>query len=154
MFVRASIENLEQIIEIERQSFDKPWTENHFRTDIKKSSSYNRVYLKNKRVVAYLFGFCVLDEFHLNNIAVCEKYRNKGIGTILIKNLLFYLQCKKVKSVYLEVSESNLFACNLYEKIGFVAQGRRKDYYAKGDDAILYTLELLWLNGLEENQKK
>ena len=63
MFARASIENLEQIIEIELQSFDKPWTENHFRSDIKNSSSYNRVYLKNKRVVAYLFGFCVIDEF-------------------------------------------------------------------------------------------
>ena len=30
----------------------------------------------------------------------------------------------------------------LYEKMGFVYNGERIDYYSKGDNAILYILEL------------
>ena len=53
-----------------------------------------------------------------------------------------YLKEIEVKSVFLEVSSSNLPARKLYEKMGFVPQGERKDYYTKGDDAVLYTLEI------------
>ena len=56
--------------------------------------------------------------------------------------MVSYLNDLKVKSVLLEVSSSNLPAQKLYEKMGFVCQGERKDYYTKGDDAVLYTLEI------------
>ena len=44
--------------------------------------------------------------------------------------------------MYLEVSASNLPAQNLYEKFNFKPYGERKDYYSKGDSAILYNLDL------------
>ncbi len=42
------------------------------------------------------------------------------------------------RKVWLEVHEHNLAARNLYEKLGFTAQGRRAKYYRDGSDAILY----------------
>ena len=141
MIVSASHEHLEPILVIENASFSKPWTEYHFKSDLNNKISINWVYQKNDYVVGYLFGWHVMDEYHLNNIAVADSFRGAGIGMHLLKNMELYLKEIEVKSVFLEVSSSNLPARKLYEKMGFVSQGERKDYYTKGDDAVLYTLE-------------
>ena len=141
MIVLASHEHLEPILVIENASFSKPWTEYHFKSDLNNKISVNWIFLKNDQVVGYLFGWHVMDEYHLNNIAVAESFRGAGIGIHLLKNMELYLKEIEVKSVFLEVSSSNLSARKLYEKMGFVPQGERKDYYTKGDDAVLYTLE-------------
>lgn len=45
--------------------------------------------------------------------------------------------------MYLEVREHNPSARALYEKLGFVEVGKRKDYYKyPADDAVLYTLSV------------
>ena len=142
MIVSASHEYLEQILNIERSSFSKPWTEYHFKTDLNNKISVNWVYLNNIQVIGYLFGWHVMDEYHLNNIAVAKRFRENGTAIHLLKNMVSYLNDIEVKSVLLEVSSSNLPAKKLYEKIGFVPQGERKDYYSKRDDAILYILEI------------
>jgi ribosomal-protein-alanine N-acetyltransferase len=141
MILLACHEHLEQVLVIERASFSKPWTEYHFKSDLNNKISVNWIFLKNNQVVGYLFGWHVMDEYHLNNIAVAESFRGAGIGIHLLKNMELYLKEIEVKSVFLEVSSSNLPARKLYEKMGFVPQGERKDYYTKGDDAVLYTLE-------------
>ena len=142
MIVSASHEYLEQILTIERSSFSKPWTKYHFMSDLNNKISVNWVYLNNIQVIGYLFGWHLMDEYHLNNIAVAKSFRENGTAIHLLKNMVSYLNDIKVKSVLLEVSSSNLPARKLYEKMGFVPQGERKDYYTKGDDAVLYTLEI------------
>jgi ribosomal-protein-alanine N-acetyltransferase len=141
MIIRASPTHLEDILVIERESFKKPWTKYHFKSDLNNKISVNWIFLKKEQVVGYLFGWHVKDEYHLNNIAVAESFRGNGISIHLLRNMELHLKDIKVKSVYLEVSSSNLPARKLYEKMGFVPQGECKDYYAKGDDAVLYTLE-------------
>ena len=141
MIVSASHGHLEQILTIERASFIKPWTEYHFKSDLNNKISENWVYLNNIQVIGYLFGWHVMDEYHLNNIAVAKDFRENGTAIYLLENMILYLNDIKVNSVFLEVSSSNLPARKLYEKIGFVPQGERKDYYTKGDDAVLYMLE-------------
>ena len=142
MIVSASHEYLEQILTIDRSSFSKPWTKYHFMSDLNNKILVNWVYLNNIQVIGYLFGWHVMDEYHLNNIAVAKRFRENGTAIYLLKNMVSYLNDIKVKSVLLEVSPSNLPARKLYEKMGFVPQGERKDYYTKGDDAVLYTLEI------------
>ena len=142
MIVLASHEHLEPILVIENASFSKPWTEYHFKSDLNNNVSINWVYQKDDYVVGYLFGWHVMDEYHLNNIAVADSFRGAGIGIHLLNNMESYLRGIKVKSVLLEVSSGNLPARKLYKKMGFVPQGERKDYYTKGDDAVLYTLEI------------
>ena len=142
MIVSASHEHLESILVIERASFSKPWTKYHFKSDLNNKISINWVYQKNDYVVGYLFGWHVMDEYHLNNIAVADSFRGAGIGIHLLNNMESHLRGIKVKSVLLEVSSGNLPARKLYKKMGFVPQGERKDYYTKGDDAVLYTLEI------------
>ncbi len=138
----AELADVDHIYSIEKLSFEHPWSKSHFLNDIQNKYSKNWVWTENNRIVAYLFGHLIVDEYHLHNIAVSNEYRKKGIALKLMEKMLNFSKENKVKAVFLEVSSSNLPACKLYEKKGFVAQGIRKKYYPNGDDALLYTLIL------------
>ena len=47
-----------------------------------------------------------------------------------------------LKRIYLEVSERNRIAKNLYEGFGFKKQGHRSNYYSDGTNAKMYKLEI------------
>ncbi len=145
MIVQAKNEHLKYIVNIEKQSFRQPWTLLHFVDDLNRENiSMNYVFISENEheVAGYLFGYRIDNEYHLNNIAVHQKFRRNKIGTKLLEYLFQQLINLNVKKVFLEVSANNLAARKLYESMGFIPTGLRKDYYTKGDDALLYTLEL------------
>ena len=61
---------------------------------------------------------------------------------MLMENLFYRLTNKQIKTIHLEVSNSNLLAQKLYKEIGFKQCGIRKNYYSKGDHALLFNLDL------------
>jgi ribosomal protein S18 acetylase RimI-like enzyme len=63
----------------------------------------------------------------LVDIAVLPQYRNKGIGTLLIKELCAEAARKDV-SVRLQVLKSNGAAARLYERLGFSMTGEDSIY--------------------------
>ena len=105
-------------------------------------NSDNWVYLVDERVVGYIIGCIICDEFHLNNIAVHPKYLRRSIGKALIKHIIKRIRYRDVQSILLEVCAHNISAQKCYQSIGFVQVGKRKDYYSIGSDAILYNLDL------------
>lgn len=70
---------------------------------------------KNHAIVAFAswwnFEWCVFLEY----ISVTKKYRNKGVGTSVLKEILF---CNEL--LILECSENNMELLNFYKKRGFV----------------------------------
>ena len=138
----ANTSHLDQILQIEKMEFENPWTYNQIKADLLSiKNSENLVYLINDGVIGYILGSLVLDEFHLNNIAVKKKFQSIGIGRMLMENLFYRLKNKKIKRIYLEVSDSNLHAQKLYKKMGFDQYGIRRNYY-KGAHALLFNLDL------------
>ena len=76
MILEAETTHLTDILEIERLSFDKPWSEDHFARDINNNDiSYNWVAVKDNKTVGFLFGLFTKYEYHLNNIAVIPDYK-------------------------------------------------------------------------------
>ncbi len=144
MIKKATFDHLDEIIEIENSSFDRPWSVIHFRSDLDKEEiSRNWVYLENKQVLGYAFGWLIENEYHLNNIAVKAEFRSKGIASNLLDFIITDLINLNADTIMLEVSANNLLARKLYEAKGLIPIGARKDYYTKGDDAVLYILELM-----------
>ena len=128
---------------IERELFDQPWSEVHITEELEKITvSQNWVLIENNLVIGYVFGWMIEGEYHLNNIAVNKQFQGKGLGQELLKTVLDYVKSRSGKLVFLEVMHDNEHAIRLYEKNGFTAVGKRKNYYTKGKHAILYTLEL------------
>ena len=144
MIVPAKLHHLNDIVRIENSIFNKPWTRNQIKNDIQSNiDSENWVFIMDELVVGYIFGCKIYDEFHLDNIAVHPEYLRRSIGKELIRHIISRVISHDIKVILLEVSANNIPAQKCYKSLGFTQRGIRKDYYSKGDDAILYYLDLM-----------
>ena len=98
---------------------------------------------KEERVLGFLVARTLESEWEIENIAVIAERQRSGLGRALLGELVSRARLAGGSSVILEVRESNAAACALYEKLGFMEEGRRKSYYhAPKEDAVLYRLRL------------
>jgi ribosomal-protein-alanine N-acetyltransferase len=86
----------------------------------------------------------VLDELHINNLAVLPEHRRAGIGTDLLLRVLADGVTLGANRATLEVRRSNEAAQKLYEKFGFTVAGVRRLYYSSPPEDAL----ALWREGL------
>ena len=148
LFDRVTIEpmtywDLEQVMAIERASFARPWTPTGFRTELERQPAVCLVLREGFQVYGYLVFWNLPPEIHVLNIAVKPGLRRKGLGRLLLDYLCEYGREIGSQEIFLEVRPSNTGAMALYQKMGFVQTGRRKNYYAENkEDAILMTLNL------------
>ena len=90
-------------------------------------------------ILGFLIARCPANEWEIENVVVDLGCRKSGLATSLVRELLAEARTEGVASIILEVRESNRPALQLYEKIGFKHEGRRKDYYqSPPEDAILF----------------
>lgn len=61
-------------------------------------------------------------------VGVIEKYRGKGLGTMLVKRAMNWSCEKEAEKVAIHVDEKNKVAFNLYSKLGFKVMRRRLFY--------------------------
>ncbi|MCS4542308.1 MAG: ribosomal protein S18-alanine N-acetyltransferase [Euryarchaeota archaeon] len=92
-------------------------------------------------VVGYVVGIIGTirwkGEGYILAIAVDPSYRKKGIGTVLMTNIINRLKSRGAKRVYLEVKASNSAAQYFYSKLGFKEIGVEKGHYPDGEDALV-----------------
>ena len=100
-------------------------------------------------MVAYdeeaLVGTCGLvtsfDEGEVLNVSVRKEYRQQGIALQLLQSLLEEGRQKGIRHFTLEVREGNVAARTLYEKLGFVCEGIRPNFYRNPtENAAIYWL--------------
>jgi ribosomal-protein-alanine N-acetyltransferase len=136
----SSPDQIDSILAIEHASFTNPWTREMYQTELE------------NRGVSFCFlahdpdgntvGFCsvwrVLDELHINNLAVLPKYRRAGVATALLERALAEGAASGAARATLEVRRSNDPARLLYERFGFAVAGIRRAYYTKPvEDALV-----------------
>jgi ribosomal-protein-alanine N-acetyltransferase len=139
---KAKSSDIPEVVKIETASFTHPWEESLFFDTLSANGKYFFVYESDNKPVAYIIFETVLDEGNITDLAVEAKYRNKGIGKELIEKTLSLAKELKIKSIFLEVRESNEAARKLYRKLGFKLLGKRKGYYPKNEDALTYIYEI------------
>ena len=92
-------------------------------------------------IQGFVVALCAGKEWEIENLAVAENQRRKGVATALLRSLLQQAQAAGAACLLLEVRESNAAALRSYEKVGFSAAGRRNRYYHGPDeDALLLRL--------------
>lgn len=129
--------------ELEKRCFSSPWEFEEYEKSRQREDFSCLCAYTDGEFSGFLMAFHVLDECHLLDIATEEKFRRRGVGAALIRELMKRAGEKDGSVIYLEVREKNQAARGLYEKLGFVPVGKRKDYYKyPTDDAVLYTLTL------------
>ncbi|RMF93168.1 MAG: ribosomal-protein-alanine N-acetyltransferase [Candidatus Schekmanbacteria bacterium] len=139
---KMSIQDVPFVVEIENKCFSRPWTEEMFLFELKRSR-VSKMYCarldpKKNILCGYVCFWLFPGEAQITNIAVDPLYRRKGIGRKLLKHAIKRISQKNINEIFLEVRVSNAPALCLYESEGFVKIGRRKRYYSDtGEDAFL-----------------
>lgn len=132
--------HLDDVYIIETECFSHPWSRQSLENELNNETSLFLVAKEENEVIGYIGMSIVIDEGYIFNVAVREKYRNKGVATALINELVTCGKKNSFSFITLEVRESNLPAISLYSKFGFVKAGERKDYYSNPkENAILMT---------------
>ncbi len=135
---KMTIEDLYQVMEIERDCFPVPWSVNSFLRDIK--NNLDALYLLayfNDKLGGYTGGWLIDRELHIANLAVDRRLRRRGIATKLINKLVCLSREQGGLHATLEVRVSNTVAINLYQKLGFKIVGCKSGYYSNNNEDAL-----------------
>jgi [ribosomal protein S18]-alanine N-acetyltransferase len=144
MLSAMALDDLDEILAIERVSFPTPWTQENFRHEIESNAhAWNVVLREDGRVAAYACCYLIAGELQINVLAVDPARRRCGYASRLLDDLLAGARGRGAVRASLEVRPSNLAALALYGSRGFEPTGRRRGYYADtGEDAILMARSL------------
>ena len=116
------------------------WSEEAFLREARTPSSFYVVAVRGDEVVGFAGLQQVLDEAYITNIAVAESCRRQGLARAMLGALIGHCRESAAAFLTLEVRQSNLPAISLYESMGFLPEGRRKNFYRQPtEDAILMT---------------
>lgn len=89
-------------------------------------------------LVAYCAGWRIVDELHINSMAVDARYRRRGLARTMLRRILALGAAGGATSATLEVRESNRAGRALYEGLGFRVEGVRRGYYEQpSEDALI-----------------
>ncbi len=135
-----NLDDLDQICEIENQSFSNPWSKEMFLGSFLSPNYRTIVSEENGEILGYMSIIATKDIFEIINIAVKKERRNLKIGTTLILKAKEICKNVDASQIYLEVRPSNTPAINLYKKQGFKVDGIRPKYYGD-EDAILMSYD-------------
>ena len=135
--------DLAQVLAIERESFQSPWSKASFEAELEKSYGGLRVVrLKGGDhvgpVLGYICFWLVADELQITNLAVHPEYRRRSIGWLLLLHAFQLGHAAGARLAVLEVGRSNRAARALYEKLGFMVVHKRPCYYPESrEDALV-----------------
>jgi ribosomal-protein-alanine N-acetyltransferase len=141
-------DDIDDVLALEEASFTNPWTRSMYLAELENCSvSFCFIARSVDRTAV---GFCsfwlVVDELHINNLAVLPAFRRHGIASTLMEFVTRKGIALGAKRATLEVRRSNEPARLLYERLGFAVTGVRPAYYSKPvEDALI-----LWREQLAE----
>ena len=136
--------HLSSVMEIEERAYPWPWTIGMFRDSLN-SGYLCHVLVDAGQLLGYTIIYAAVGECHILNICVEPEKQGKGIGRMLLRHALECAIDHGAEQAFLEVRPSNAPAINLYESMGFIQVGVRKEYYPAGEqreDALVYQLDL------------
>lgn len=134
--------DIPRILELEADLFGpEAWTAGMYREELRNPFRAYRGIDDAGTLVAY-GGLLVAEEAQVLTIGVARSHQRRGLGGLLLRDLLA-IAAGHATEVYLEVRATDEVARHLYERHGFAAVGRRRNYYPRiGEDALVMRAEL------------
>jgi ribosomal-protein-alanine N-acetyltransferase len=156
------LEDIPQVLAIDEISFTSPWSESTYRYEVNHRDTSHMVILEAydtdsspsrglrgvlgrlwksgspPLIVGYGGCWLIAGEAHISTIAVHPDFRGRGLGELLLANMLQRAMHLNGEYSVLEVRAGNATAQALYNKYEFRVVGTRKGYYRDdGEDALL-----------------
>ena len=139
-----TVADLDAVLHIENRAYSFPWTRGIF-SDCLTAGHECRIACLNGVVIGHAVLSAAAGESHLLNVCIKRELQGSGLGRAFLHHLIDRAQILGAQVLFLEVRPSNRSAVGLYDTLGFLRVGVRKDYYP-GDqgreDAWVLALQL------------
>jgi ribosomal-protein-alanine N-acetyltransferase len=144
----ASDADLDAVVDLEARCFTNPWTREMLVRELVRGDVAHLFVLRlpDRTVAAFCFCWIIVDELHVNTIAVDAAHRRRGLGRRLMREVLRRAAQRGATRATLEVRASNVPARRMYEALGFTVRGVRNSYYSQPEEDAL----VLWKEGLAD----
>ena len=141
-----SVNDIAQVEELEGSAFaggvHEPWRAPMFEEELAQPGRTWWVAHDRGTIIGFAGGLLAGDRLEVLDVAVASDRRHEGIATRLLTRLAYDGQTLGATEISLEVHEGNEAARGLYESLGFMQVGLRRDYYGPGNHALILTTML------------
>ena len=130
--------DLDDILYIENNSFEYPWTKKELISVLGKHKSFGFIIEHDGAVAGYVLAEHNKHHIEILNIATHNDYRRNGVATKLIDALKIHLAPGQSRYIYCYVNECNLQAQLFLRANGFIASKIIHDKYSEYDRDAYY----------------
>lgn len=133
----CTIENIDNIYEIDKTSSSYNWTKKMFIDELGNKNSFFKVLYLDDIIAGYIIYHIIIDEAEILNIVINNEFKRQNLGKYLLEQTIAEISKQKIKTIFLEVGQSNIPAINLYSLFGFKEYNKRINYYKNKETALL-----------------
>lgn len=135
-------QDVPEVAALERQIFTMPWSENGFLSSLQSQDTLYLIARREGRLLGYCGFLQSFDEADITNVAVAPEERGRGVAYEMLSELMQRGRERGIMRYTLEVRIGNAAAVHLYQKLGFISAGIRKNFYEKPrEDALIMWTE-------------
>jgi ribosomal-protein-alanine N-acetyltransferase len=138
--------DIRAVMAIEQVVFPTPWKASAYEYEVTRNRLADYQVLlaaqgdQPRQLIGYAGTWLLVDELHVSTIAVSRDWQGKGLGELLLLNMLTKAYEMPVTMATLEVRRGNQVAQSLYRKYRFEVVGERRRYYESREDALIMTV--------------
>ncbi|MDP2741149.1 MAG: ribosomal protein S18-alanine N-acetyltransferase [bacterium] len=118
-----------EVLEIENQSFEFPWSEDDFIKCLRQRDCIGMVAEYDEKIAGFMIYELHRNRLHILNFSVNPELRRMGVGTQMVEKLIGKLSSLGRTKILLEVRETNLAAQLFFRELGFRAISVLRDFY-------------------------
>jgi ribosomal-protein-alanine N-acetyltransferase len=135
--------DMAEVLRIEQQSFEHPWTEENFLCCLRQRNCIGMVAEYDHEIVGFMIYELHKSRLHILNFAVDREFRRRSVGSQMVLRLIDKLSQQRRSEILLEVRERNLDGQLFFRGQGFRAITVLRGHYDDTEeDAYLMRFRL------------
>jgi ribosomal protein S18 acetylase RimI-like enzyme len=108
----------------EERSWDGDW--DNF-SEFDPNGVFLAINIKTNEPIGYVISFTRDNFGHISVVAVMPNWQRRGVASALIKAAVEHFCSLKIKTIKIDVEETNIPAIKVYEKVGFIVIEKFED---------------------------
>ena len=141
--IQLGIMHLNDCVDLDQKALNGLWSKSQWKREL---TDPNRICLgiielETKKLLGFCSSWLVIDELQITFVAVHPLHQRKGLGKLLLTDLIRRSKSLKINHIHLEVKDNNESAKAFYKSMGFRTIGNRSNFYKDGSDALLLNKE-------------
>ena len=141
--IQLGIMHLNDCVDLDQQSLNGIWTRSQWERELTdpKRICLGIIELETKKLLGLCSAWLVIDELQITFLAVHPIHQRKGLGKLLLSELIKRSKSLQTNKIHLEVKDNNETAKAFYDSMGFKTVGNRSNFYKDGSSALLLIKE-------------